>query len=86
MTRPTTVLLVDDHQMVRAGLATLLEASDDITVAGQAADGEQAVTAAAELDPDVILMDLSMPVVDGVTATGQVCAELPDTRINVSLS
>ena len=82
----TTVLLVDDHRMVRTGLAALLQTADDIEVLGQAADGEEAVRLAAQLGPQVVLMDLSMPVVDGVEATRRVLAELPDTKIVVLTS
>lgn len=75
------VLVVDDHRLVRAGLVTLLQAADDIEVAGEAADGRQALEIARTQRPDVVLMDLSMPVVDGVAATGQLTAELPDSRV-----
>ena len=63
------VLLVDDHPVVRAGLAGLLSATDDLQVVGEAADGEAALAVAAETVPDVVLMDISMPGMDGVTAT-----------------
>ncbi|GAB3681482.1 response regulator [Angustibacter aerolatus] len=82
----TTVLLVDDHQLVRAGLAALLDSTDDLTVVGQAADGEQAVEQAAALRPDVVLMDLSMPVVDGVEATRRLVAARPGVRVVVLTS
>ena len=75
------VLVVDDHQLVRAGLITLLEAAADIQVAGEAADGRQALEAAKAASPDVVLMDLSMPVLDGVAATRLLLAELPRTRV-----
>ncbi|MEU1571927.1 response regulator transcription factor [Streptomyces collinus] len=62
------VLLVDDHQVVRRGLRTFLEVQDDIEVVGEAADGAEGVDRAEELKPDVILMDVKMPVMDGVDA------------------
>ena len=82
----TRVLLVDDHAMVRAGIAALLASTDDLEVAGQAADGEKAVLMRAETRPDVVLMDLSMPGVDGVEATRRMVAEDPDVRIVVLTS
>jgi DNA-binding NarL/FixJ family response regulator len=82
----TTVLLVDDHSLIRSGLATLIDSTGDLHVVGQAADGEQGLAAALELTPDVILMDLSMPVMDGVAATRGVLAALPDTKVVVLTS
>jgi DNA-binding NarL/FixJ family response regulator len=67
MTKPITVLIADDHPVVRQGLQVLLSVQDDIEVVGEAADGGQAVALAAELDPDVILLDLKLPVMDGVS-------------------
>src|SRR5690349_18255285 len=82
----TSVLVVDDHQMVRAGLVTLLSASPDVTVVGQAPDGTQAVRAAVELRPDVVLMDLSMPGMDGVEATRELLGLVPEARVVVLTS
>ncbi|MFC4137185.1 MULTISPECIES: response regulator transcription factor [unclassified Microbacterium] len=66
------VLVADDQGMVRAGFAALLDAQDGISVAGQAADGEEAVRLSARLDPDVILMDVRMPELDGIAATRRI--------------
>ena len=75
------VLVVDDHRLVRAGLITLLEAAGDIEVAGEAADGRQALEAARAVAPDVVLMDLSMPVLDGVAATRLLLQGRPQARV-----
>lgn len=80
------VLVVDDHRLVRAGLVTLLDAADGITVIGEAADGARALDAARDAHPDVVLMDLSMPAMDGVTATRNMVAERPETRVVVLTS
>ena len=69
MTQPIRVLLVDDHTMVRRGLATFLKVFDDLELVGEAADGEAAIQLCASILPDVILMDMVMPDMDGVTAT-----------------
>ena len=72
-----TVLLVDDEEIVRFGLRTVLEATGDFTVVGEAGDGAAGVTAARELRPDVVLIDIRMPVMDGLAATRQILAQ-PD--------
>ncbi len=69
------VLVTDDHAMVRRGLVELLSAADGIDVVGQAANGREALARVGELDPDVVLMDLQMPEMDGVTATKQIAAD-----------
>jgi DNA-binding NarL/FixJ family response regulator len=80
------VLLADDHDVVRRGLTALLEGAGDISVVGAAADGAEAVTLSLEHTPDVVLMDLSMPGVDGVEATRRVVAERPDARVVILTS
>jgi DNA-binding NarL/FixJ family response regulator len=80
------VLLVDDHAMVRTGIAALLDVTEDLEVVGQAADGEAGVAAVSSCDPDVVLMDLSMPDVDGVEATRRILAQHPEVRIVVLTS
>lgn len=79
----TTVLLVDDHPVVREGLRGMIDAEHDLTVVGEAGSGAEAIAMAESLRPDVILMDLRMPDVDGVTATERILAALPRTRIVV---
>jgi len=81
-----TVLVVDDHQMVRTGLATLLCSTEDIRVVAQAGDGGQAVVEAARTLPDVVLMDLSMPGVDGVEATRRILADRAEVKVVVLTS
>lgn len=83
MTRAVRVLLVDDQQLIRLGFRLVLDSESDIEVVGEAADGEAAIDEALRLRPDVVLMDVRMPRLDGVAATAQLTAQLPDTRVLV---
>ena len=78
-----SVVVADDQTAVREGLAVLLDLLDDVTVVGTATDGEEALRLVAEHRPDVVLMDLRMPGVDGVAATARIRAEHPATRVVV---
>ena len=80
------VLLVDDHAVVREGLRTFLELQDGIEVAGEAGDGAEGVAAARRLQPDVVLMDLVMPRLDGVGAMRELRRSVPDARVIVLTS
>ena len=75
------VLVVDDHHLVRRGVVEAITSSDELEMIGEASDGEQGVTWAGEWQPDVVIMDLNMPNVDGVEATKRIHAEYPDIHI-----
>lgn len=77
------VIVADDQAIVRDGLVTVLDLLPDIEVVGEAADGAQAVALVGERHPDVVLMDLRMPVLDGSAATARITAEHPDTAVLV---
>ena len=85
-TKSIRVMLVDDHSVVRSGLNAMLSAEDDLELAGEAADGSEAVRLAERVKPDVILMDLLMPVMDGVAATKAIHDRFPDIRIIILTS
>lgn len=77
------VLVADDHPVVRSGLVGMLTVEPDVEVVGEVSDGAAAVAAAAALRPDLVLMDLRMPVLDGAAATARIVAELPGVRVLV---
>lgn len=79
--RPIRVMLVDDHTMVRRGLATFLKVFDDLELVGEAADGEAAIQLCARIQPDVILMDMVMPHIDGVAATRTIRERFPTVQV-----
>jgi two-component system, NarL family, response regulator LiaR len=79
--QPIRVMLVDDHAMVRRGLATFIKVFDDLQLAGEAEDGEAAIQLCAEVLPDVILMDMVMPGMDGATATRAIRRQFPQVQI-----
>jgi DNA-binding NarL/FixJ family response regulator len=83
MPDPIRILLADDHPVVRDGLTAILSTQPDFEIAGQAANGAEAVHQAARLNPDVILLDLEMPDLDGVEALRQIRAARPDARVIV---
>jgi DNA-binding NarL/FixJ family response regulator len=76
-----TVLLVDDHQILREGLCAMLNENPTIKVVGEAKDGDEAVTQALKLKPDVVLMDIQMPLVNGIAAASQLKTQLPSAKV-----
>lgn len=83
MTDPIRVLLVDDQELIRVGFRLVLEAEPDMAVVGEAGDGEEAIRRANELRPDIVLMDIRMPGLDGIAATEAIVSAMPDTRVLV---
>jgi NarL family two-component system response regulator LiaR len=86
MSERISILIVDDHSVVRQGVRAFLEAQPDLAIAGEAESGEQAVQRAQELIPDVVLMDLALPGIDGVEATRQIKRVSPRTQVIVLTS
>jgi len=84
--KPIRVMLVDDHSMVRRGLATFLKVFDDLQLAGEAESGEAAIQLCAEVLPDVILMDMVLPKMDGATATRAIRQQFPQVQVIVLTS
>ena len=80
------ILIADDHALLRIGLNTMLNAQPDMTVVGEAGNGRDAVTRAKLLTPDVVIMDLMMPKIDGAEATRQICEALPTTKVIILTS
>src|SRR5271166_5829838 len=76
-----TVLLAEDHMIVREGFRKMLEFEDDLEVVGEAQDGRQAVTLTKKIRPDVVLMDIAMPLLNGLEATRQVLKAVPTTKV-----
>ena len=83
MTSPIRVLLVDDQELIRLGFRMVLEAEPDIVVIGEAADGRAAIAQSAALAPDLVLMDIRMPELDGIAATTAIVGAHPDTKVLV---
>ena len=86
MNKKTTVLLVDDHSIVRIGLKALINYQKDMSVVGEAKNGEEAVHLVQKLRPNVVIMDLMMPKLNGADATKQILSESPDTKIIILTS
>ncbi len=79
--KPITILLADDHALVREGLRSLLQAYDDFKIVGEAENGRKAITLANELLPDIIIMDISMPMLNGLEATRQILQAHPTIKV-----
>lgn len=81
MNKPIRILLADDHTIVRQGLARLLEDQTDLRVVGQASDGRMALEKATALKPDIVIMDIAMPLMNGIEAAKRIRKQLPETKI-----
>lgn len=83
---PIRIFLADDHGLLRLGLATLIDFHDDLEIVGDAENGEEAVERVCRLKPDVVVMDLMMPMLDGVSATQRIKERLPETKVLILTS
>jgi DNA-binding NarL/FixJ family response regulator len=81
MTKPVRILVADDHEVVRKGLIALLQQQPDLQICGEASDGREAVAKAAELNPDIVILDIGMPTLNGLEATRQILKNEPRTRV-----
>ena len=81
MSGPLTIILADDHALVRAGIRTLLEKLPGVTIVAESGDGRETIALAAEHDPDVVIMDISMPGLNGLDATARIVREHPRTKV-----
>src|ERR1043165_10175703 len=79
--KPVRILIADDHEIVRRGLRNLLETQPEWEVAGEAITGREAIEEARRLSPDLVIMDISMPEMNGLEATRQICKIAPDTQV-----
>ena len=78
---PIKILIADDHQLFREGLITLLSSNTDIEIISQAENGKQTIEKAKKLNPDIIIMDIGMPIINGIEATGILHRELPEIKV-----
>ena len=85
MSEKITLLLVDDHSIVRIGLKALINYQKDMSVVGEAKNGEEAIRLVRKLQPDVVIMDLMMPKLNGADATKQILCEYPNTKIIIGI-
>src|SRR3989304_8809773 len=81
MPKKIRILIAEDHTLVREGIRLILQSQPDVEVIGEAADGREVIAKARDLRPDVVLMDISMPEVDGLEATRHIKREIPETQV-----